>query len=101
MGGLTRLRLPTLPLHPSHPLIHATCDITAVLKKVAQNPAGLTSRNSYKILANTLLYFYSESSVATIWHKRATVALIFQIGISRNTKCDNSVGFSKSGHILK
>ena len=27
------------------------------------------------------------------------VVLIFQISIFRNTKCDNSVGFPKSGHI--
>ena len=40
MVGLTRLRLPT---HPHHPLIHAICDITVTLKKVAQNPAVLAS----------------------------------------------------------
>ena len=28
------------------------------------------------------------------------MAGILQIGISRNTKCDNTVGFVKSGHIL-
>ena len=27
------------------------------------------------------------------------MAGILQIGISRNTKCDNTVGFVKSGHI--
>ena len=26
---------------------------------------------------------------------------ILQIGISRNTKCDNTVGFVKSGHIFR
>ena len=28
---------------PSHPLIHAICDITVAVKKVAQNPAVLAS----------------------------------------------------------
>ena len=37
MVGLTRLRLPT------HPLIHAICDITVTVKKVAQKPAVLAS----------------------------------------------------------
>ena len=41
MVGLTRLRLPT---HPTpHPLIHAICDITVTVKKVAQKPAVLAS----------------------------------------------------------
>ena len=40
MVALTRLRLPT---HPRHPLIHAICDITVAVKKVAQNPAVLAS----------------------------------------------------------
>ena len=39
MVGLTRLRLPT---HP-RPLIHAICDITVTVKKVAQKPAVLAS----------------------------------------------------------
>ena len=37
MVALTSLRLPT------HPLIHAICDITVAVKKVAQNPAVLAS----------------------------------------------------------
>ena len=37
MVGLTRLRLPT------HPLIHTICDITVIVKKVAQKPAVLAS----------------------------------------------------------
>ena len=41
MVGLTRLRLPTHP--PAHPLIHAICDITVTVKKVAQKPAVLAS----------------------------------------------------------
>ena len=48
MVGLTRLRLPThphpaTPLPPAHPLIHAICDITVTVKKVAQKPAVLAS----------------------------------------------------------
>ena len=49
MVGLTRLRLPTHPCHPpttlppAHPLIHAICDITVTVKKVAQKPAMLAS----------------------------------------------------------
>ena len=46
MVGLTRLRLPTRPRHPpapTHPLIHAICDITVTVKKVAQKPAVLAS----------------------------------------------------------
>ena len=30
--------------------------------------------------------------MATVYHKRTTAALISQIGISLNTKCDNTVG---------
>ena len=37
MVALTRLQLPTLPL------IHAICDITVIMKKVAQNPAVIAS----------------------------------------------------------
>ena len=37
MVGLARLRL------PAHPLIHAICDITVTVKKVAQKPAVLAS----------------------------------------------------------
>ena len=45
MVALTRLWLPTHPpptYHP-HPLIHAICDITVAVKKIAQNPAVLAS----------------------------------------------------------
>ena len=41
--GLTRLRLPTHPLPLAHTLIHAICDITVTVKKVAQKPAVLAS----------------------------------------------------------
>ena len=48
MVGLARLRLPTRPRRPppapaAHPLIHAICDITVTVKKVAQKPAVLAS----------------------------------------------------------
>ena len=65
MVGLARLRLPTHPRHPAtptpatqprplhptpapqppppNPLIHAICDITITVKKVAQKPAVLAS----------------------------------------------------------
>ena len=45
MLGLTHLRLPTPPRPPPtpHPLIHAICDITVTVKKVAQKPAVLAS----------------------------------------------------------
>ena len=35
----------------------------------------------------------------TSLHKKATVALIFQIGISCNKECDNLVSFCKLGHM--
>ena len=41
-----RYNLPTLPTThptPSHPLIHAACDIAVALKKIDQNPAVLAS----------------------------------------------------------
>ena len=47
MAGVTRLRLST---HPP-PLIHTIPDITVTVKKVAQNPAVLANRDSYKTLA--------------------------------------------------
>ena len=39
MVALTRLRLPTYPrpLPPTHPLIHAICDITVAVKKLRKN----------------------------------------------------------------
>ena len=35
--------LPLAPLPPAYHLIHAICDITVAVKKVAQNPAVLAS----------------------------------------------------------
>ena len=43
MVGLTRLRLPHHPPPTHPPLIHAICDITVTVKKVAQKPAVLAS----------------------------------------------------------
>ena len=44
MVSLTPLRLSTHPHHPpTHPIIHAICDITVAVQKVAQNPAVLAS----------------------------------------------------------
>ena len=46
MVGLTCLQHPTHPrppLPPAHPLIHAICDITVTVKKIAQKPAVLAS----------------------------------------------------------
>ena len=40
MGGVGLI---FTPVPPAHPLIHAIRDITAVEKKVAQNPAVLAS----------------------------------------------------------
>ena len=39
--------------------------------------------------------------MAMMYHKRATCTMIsiFEVGISRSTKCDNLVDFPKSGHI--
>ena len=54
---------------------------------------------SYETVAISLLYLYSKSCVAIMCHRRTTDASMFQNGISQNTKCDNLVGFPKSGHI--
>ena len=53
---------------------------------------------SYKNVAISLLYLYRKACVAIMQHKRATAASMLQNGISLNTKCDNMVGFAKSGH---
>ena len=55
-------------------------------------------RVSYETVVIRLLYLYSKSCVAIMQHRRATAALMFQNGISQNTKCDNLVGFPKSSH---
>ena len=39
-----------------------------------------------------------EFGGAILHHQRTTAYSIFQISISRNTKCGNKVGFRKSGH---
>ena len=35
--------LPPTPHHPTHTLMRAICDVTVTVKKIAQNPAVLTS----------------------------------------------------------
>ena len=46
-----------------------------------------------------LFQLCSVSSVATICSTKTTVASIFEIGIFRNTKCDDKlVDFQKLGH---
>ena len=104
MEGITHLWLPNLstthptPFLPTHPLICATCDITmAVLFKIQQ--CQIASRNSYKTLAKRLFQLHSVSSMATVSHKKATVASLFEIDISQNIKRGNLVSFPKSGHI--
>ena len=55
MEAVTCLRLPTHAT--THPLMHATCDITVPVKKGAQNPAAvLANRDSYKTLATVNSY---------------------------------------------
>ena len=44
LEGVTHLRLPThpTPLLPAHPLIHAICDITVVVKKVCSKSSSVS-----------------------------------------------------------
>ena len=37
--------------------------------------------------------------MAIMWHKKTTVDLIFEFGISQNAKCDNFISSPKSSHI--
>ena len=39
--------------------------------------------------------------MATMKHRRTTVASIFQNGISQNTKCANKYGFHKFSHMCE
>ena len=107
LEGIICLWLPTLlhPFPPTHPFIHAICDITIVVKMLLKiQQCQLATRDSYKRQAKRLLQLviasYCKSSMATIQHKRTIVASILTIGILRNTKCDNLVGFPKLGHII-
>ena len=53
------------------------------------------------MLAKTFFQLYSILYLAWLQsstRELATVASIFKIGISQNTKCDNLVSFPKSGH---
>ena len=40
-----------------------------------------------------MFQLYSISSMATIYHKKTTVVLLFEIGIFQNTKCENQVTY--------
>ena len=51
-------------------------------------------------VAISLLYLYNKSCMAIMQHRRTTAASEFQNSISRNTKCDNVVSFSKFSHII-
>ena len=61
----------------------------------------IACRISYEILAIQLGYLYCKFGGATLQHWRVTVHSIFQISISRNTKCAHKVGFRKFGHIYR
>ena len=91
--------LPLIYYHSPHPLLPAhsiySWDITGVAI-YSWNIAGVVKKylkiqhcylgggTSYKTL---LVYLCCVSGVPTVSNHRATVASIFQIGISRNTKC--------------
>ena len=91
----------TSPTHPPTPLYMISMILQlGVVKNYLQNQQWIMhSKVSYETLATRLLYLYSKSGMATMKHRRTTVASIFQSSISRNTKCDNLVGFYKSSHI--
>ena len=57
----------------------------------------VAGRNSY--ITTLHPYLYNISGVTVLHHKRRTVDLIFQIRISRNTKCADMTGFPRPGHI--
>ena len=100
MEGLTRLQLPTL-LPPTYPFIHATCDITVVVKKyVAPGSVSyIANRNSYR----TLVKDCSCYTVYLAWLQSGTRKpqwfQYFKLEFLGNTKCEHSVGLPKSGHI--
>ena len=56
------------------------------------------SRVSYETLTISLFYLYNKSCVTIMQHRKTTAASTFLNDISRNTKCDNLVGFSESSH---
>ena len=100
MTGRAHLQLPAHPHHPQplppiHPFINDTHDITGIVKKLSQKPAVNTAwQNCYETLAISLFYLYGKSCMAIMQHRGTTAASMFQNCISRNTKCDNFVGFS-------
>ena len=51
------------------------------------------------MLAITLVYYWSKSSVATIKDPEKYSAVNIEVGISRNTKCAIWNGFPKCSHI--
>ena len=93
---------PPPPPHPPPtcpPPISTIRDITGPVKNYLKNQQWiLHSRVIFETVAISLLYLYSKSCVAIMQHRRTTVASMFKIGISRNTKCDIMVGFTKSSH---
>ena len=67
-------------------------------KKTTSKTRGMqiACRISYEILAIQLGFLYCEFGGAIVHHWGTTAHSILQIGISRNTKSDNKVGFRKS-----
>ena len=93
--------LPTCPITPSY--LPTTLLVTPVILQwlyLKNHQWTLNGRVSYETLAICLLYLYSKSCMAIIYIAQESCGYsIFQNDISRNTKCDNLVGFHKSSHI--
>ena len=71
----------------THLFMHATHDIIVAVKKLLKSssvsqPAEVAIKHQLKDYSS---YMYYKSSIATIQHKRTTVASIFQIDISNVT----------------
>ena len=84
---------PQLPPTPTPPSFRPPTPIDSISDiKVAEKTIKKTSsiqvacRNSYKMIAILLHYFYKISSLTAIYHQRSTVHSISQISISQNTK---------------
>ena len=56
-------------------------------------------KNLQSSFSNHLFYGHPHPDSHALIYKGTTVARIYKIGISRNTKCDDLVGFPKSGHM--
>ena len=78
-------------LHVMYP-----CNCMSIMKALD----SYECRISYEILAIQLGYLYCKFDGATLHHQRPAVHSIFQISISRITKCAHKVGFHKSGHVV-